>query len=144
MRIDKKTGEVTYTPKEQHQMKLDQMRWDKHSDERRVASSNVNFLLYFLYLSFCLLLIVCLFRVASGMEPLTFTALLEGLNNCPSIMPNGFVNLTIDGDWGIFEFFRHFLNIFTGGLSILLFTGALLVQVVVFICYFTGWFFGFA
>ena len=44
-----------------------------------------------------------------------------------------FITLTITSDWGIFNFFRAFLNLFGGALSLIYFVGANLVNVMYFI-----------
>lgn len=52
-----------------------------------------------------------------------------------------FNDLTITGSWGIFDFLRNFLNLFTSVLSFLVLLVGNLVQVVVYIFYFVRAFF---
>lgn len=44
-----------------------------------------------------------------------------------------FINLSITADWGVFNFFRGFLNLFGGVLSLIYFAGANLVNVMYFV-----------
>ena len=84
-----------------------------------------------------LLLIITLFRtlIGRGDKILTFEGLLNFLNNFPSFDIENLPNLTINGDWGIFNFFRNFLNIYTGALNLLIFLCANLYNAYRFILY---------
>lgn len=91
----------------------------------------------------CFLIIVALARALMGQEPIYFSSFLEGLANAPSTtfalsMPK----LYIDADWGIFEFFRNLLNSFGSIIQLLLFIVNGLVNLVSYLLYFVGFFFG--
>lgn len=63
---------------------------------------------------FVMLLVYALFRVffSSG-QTLTFTGLLDTLANFKAPFPNlSIANNAITAEWGIFNFFKDFLNIF--------------------------------
>lgn len=64
------------------------------------------------------------------------------LSSKPVISP--IVNLTITADWGVFNFLRGFLNLFSGILTIIYFVGANLINVLGFIFHFISYIFGIA
>lgn len=67
----------------------------------------------------CLLFVIAFFRSINGSEPLTFTGLLETLSNSPQIALTNFLDFSIYGDWGIFDFLRDFINTFSSFLSVI-------------------------
>lgn len=82
---------------------------------------------------FAILFIISLFRVMYNNELLTFTGLLETLSDAPTITLPAALDYTITADWGFFNFFRQFLNMFTSLFSVLVFVAAAIVQVVIYI-----------
>lgn len=81
---------------------------------------------------------VALVRVLSGNEIISFQTLLEYLGNAPVVnMPFKFFNdLTIVGDWGLFNFLKDFFNLTTGVVSILVFLATGLINAIIYLTYF--------
>lgn len=70
---------------------------------------------------------------------LTFTGFLNFLSDCPRVFNNfSLLDFTITGDWGLFDGFRNFLNIFTGLFSIIVFACKSLINVLGFVIEFFG------
>lgn len=71
---------------------------------------------------FVILLLSALFSSLSGSPTsFTFSGLLEKLSTCPSLYGDWMTTLTdarIYNDWGVFNFFRDFLNMFMSILSV--------------------------
>ena len=99
-------------------------------------------ILNLLLLLFALLLIFSMVRMLNNGSPLTLTSFLDYIHSAPQVVANGgFVDLSIVGDWGIFNFLRDFLNIFTGLLSCLLYLGGMLVQTITYLVWFVKYLF---
>lgn len=96
---------------------------------------------------FIVLFMVSFFNAVSGNgRIITFTGLLNALSEAPSIdisWIGHFMDLTIKNDWGLFDFFRTFLNQFMGIIGLMLYFVTGVAQIVVFFSYFLGVFFGF-
>lgn len=85
---------------------------------------------------FSILFIVSYVRSLFGASDLTFTSFLEFIQSVPQVsFSNTFIDMTILGDWGIFEFLRQFINIFTNILSVLIFLFGGLVQLIMYLVY---------
>lgn len=81
------------------------------------------------YISLITILItICAIIFRGVTQPIGFTYILESLSNFNNInIPNYIQSFTITADWGILEFLRNFLNIFTTSFgAILNFCGYLL------------------
>ena len=98
-------------------------------------SNRKSFVFNILFLVFSVLFIISLVRTMSGEPALTFAGFLENLSSAPQITISGFIDLTIVGDWGFFEFFRSFLNFFTSALSLLIYIASNLINLLMLV----GW-----
>lgn len=96
---------------------------------------------------FIILFIISFYYALIGRDfNLSFSGLLSILEEAPSIPTDwitDFANLTITGNWGVFEFLKTFLNTIMGIISFALYfvTGA--SQLVVYFGYFLGEIFGY-
>lgn len=104
-------------------------------------SNKKSFIFNILFLVFSILFIISLIRTMTGAPTLTFAGFLESLTTVPQISVGGFVDLTIVGDWGIFEFFRSFLNFFANALSILIYAASQLINLIMLIVWALKYFF---
>lgn len=73
---------------------------------------------------------IALFRVLSNLEMFTFEGLLQSLSELPRInfTFTNVIDLTISGDWGIFEFLRNVINGSVTIINLLLWLASLLLQ----------------
>ena len=104
-------------------------------------SNRKSFVFNILFLVFSILFIISLIRTMTGAPVLTFAGFLESLTTVPQINLASFIDLTIVGDWGIFEFFRSFLNFFTSALSLLIYTATQLINLLMLIIWALKYFF---
>ena len=99
----------------------------------------------FFKIVFFVLFIVMVFNVISSNDRvITFTSLLEGLEESPSVSSKwvtSFAANTISSDWGIFNFLRDFINSLIPIISFFLFIINGLVQVVFYFTYIIRTFF---
>lgn len=65
----------------------------------------------FLYIAIALLIIILIRTIMGITEPFNLDTLLTILQNSPTIELTS-PNVTITGDWGIFDFLRNILNMF--------------------------------
>lgn len=85
---------------------------------------------------FTILFVVSYVRSLLGASDITFASFLEFIQSVPEVsFASTFIDLTIVGDWGIFEFLRNFLNIFTNIFSVLIFLFGGLVQILLYAVY---------
>lgn len=78
-----------------------------------------------LLIGFCIILVRVVWRVRGNDTGLTFTGFLEWLSNLNSIdITVNVSNFFIVGDWGWFDFFRNFLNIFAQIFGVIVWFGA--------------------
>lgn len=82
-----------------------------------------------------LLLIVAVYRVASGMEPMLFTDFLHTIQDLPRLDVSLNTIGTITDDWGVFNFLRFFINSFLSGLNFLVFLGGMVINLIIFLGY---------
>lgn len=82
-----------------------------------------------------LLLVISLFKMLSGGNPVTFGSLLSAIADAPEISMSmtWFDTLEIVSDWGAFNFFRDFINMITGFYSVIEFCARGLLQVIVYV-----------
>lgn len=91
---------------------------------------------------FLLMLVVMRFLLVPNAPVYTFESLLEVLQGTPNMLPwSNFIDLTIYADWGVFEFFRSFLNSITGIIEFLLWVTNLITYTLQFIGYYLSAFF---
>jgi hypothetical protein len=92
-----------------------------------------------------LLLFVALFRELRGLPTITFSGFLEFLQGVPDVSTSWAttIDLTIYGNWEVFEFLRIFLNMFTDVFELLILVSGGLVQTFTFVLYFLHYLFGF-
>lgn len=95
----------------------------------------LSFIGYFFLCVFSLLLIVGIIRTTMGAEPITFGYILQSLQNCPNLVISPFSDLSIQGDWGLFDFLRSFLNGVATIIGYLLYFCSLILQAILFIGY---------
>ena len=85
---------------------------------------------------FTILFIVSYVRSLVGAGEITFTSFLEFIQSVPEVsFASNFIDLTILGDWGIFDFLRNFLNIFTNLMSVIVYLFGGLVQLLLYVVY---------
>lgn len=72
----------------------------------------------------------------------SFQSLIERLADCPDVsLSFSNINLHIGGDWGFFDFFRGFLNQFTGAMEVMVTFTGFMVQMFVVLFYLLRLFF---
>jgi len=83
--------------------------------KQELSGKGRNILFLVLGIFFTFLLFVALIRnVNGGFTHITFSGLLEYLQNSPTLIPNFAISdFTIISDWGFLDGLRNFLNIFT-------------------------------
>lgn len=85
---------------------------------------------------FTILFIVSYVRSLVGAGEITFTSFLEFIQSVPEVsFASNFIDMTILGDWGVFEFLRQFLNIFTNLISVIVYLFGGLVQLLLYVVY---------
>ncbi|HBP44123.1 MAG TPA: hypothetical protein DD621_05640 [Clostridiales bacterium] len=87
-------------------------------------NDKVSFIGRSIFIIFLLLLVISFVRLLFNSSLVTFTGFLDFLTTCPTItIPTSFYNsLSLAGiDWGIFNWFRNFLNFFTSSFSFIIF-----------------------
>lgn len=93
-----------------------------------------------------LLLVATLFQSLAGATPsLTFSGLLQYMSNAPELSGDWMLTLNdlrIYDDWGLFNFFRDFLNIIMTVLSSAVFLCTGVAQLIVYMAYIIGFLFG--
>ena len=89
----------------------------------------------------CILLFLSLIRTVYNKDSVSLVSFVDFLQTAPNIAFSSFVDFTITADWGVFNFLRSFLNIFTGALSVLIFIGASIVQVIIYLMWIIGYIF---
>lgn len=68
---------------------------------------------------------------------ITFSGFLNWISNAPEFDVSwSLVDLTIYGDWGIFNFLRSFLNFFTDIFEVIIFLFGMIVKSLQFVVYF--------
>ncbi len=121
----------TLTPGEQ---RLLNYRFEKNYRQMVYEKSGGAFRVFFFVL--CVLMF---YSVAFNTgRTITFTSLLQSLADAPVIdnsWISSFSDLTIRGDWGIFDFLKNFLNSFVGVISFLLYLVNGLVQLITYFGY---------
>lgn len=97
-------------------------------------------IIYFVIGIFLLLLIfIALIRAGQGMlgSNLTFSGLLNFLSNSPAVIaPVNISNFFISSDWGIFNVFRNFFNIFSGLFGVIVWLATNIINIFAYIFYF--------
>lgn len=90
-----------------------------------------------------LLLVVSVFKMLSGSNPVTFGSLLSVVADAPEISMSmtWFDSLEIVADWGAFNFFRDFINMMTGFYSVIEFCARGLIQVIIYVIWVAGFIF---
>ena len=86
-----------------------------------------------------ILLILAIFRVFSGYDPLNFTTLLELLSDAPNIhmsLSSSMDIISINGKWVILDELRVFLNLLGDILGVIVWGFSGLAQCVVYVGYF--------
>ena len=91
-----------------------------------------------------LLLFIALIRNAQGWQHLSFSSFLDYLTTSPTIIPSFSVtDFAIVSDWGIFNFFRDFFNIFTQTFGVLIWICSSIFNVLLYLFYFVRFIFRF-
>lgn len=67
-------------------------------------------------------------------EPLSFTSFMNFLSSQSfDFSFNNFIDYSIVGDWGLFNFLRDFFNLFIQGMNVIIYVVRLLIQLIVFV-----------
>lgn len=91
---------------------------------------------------FVLLLIIALIRNVNGYNHISFSSFLDYLSNSPKVIPLlSISDFTITGSWGLFEFLRNFLNIFTQLFGIIIWFGSSIINIFLYAFYFLRYIF---
>ncbi|MBE5735420.1 MAG: hypothetical protein E7361_03135 [Clostridiales bacterium] len=99
-------------------------------------------ILRILLITACMLLIINFARSLFAGNDLSFSSFLEWLGNVDSAYFDvGITDFTIYGNWGVFDFLRGFLNIFTGLFSVIVFFCANLINLIFFVLQFVRFIF---
>lgn len=89
---------------------------------------------------FIIILGITIIKVLLGLDQtITFKSLLDFISDVPQVNMNDFMvfdDLRITADWGVFNFLRTFINLFTLPLGITVFIGGAIYQVITFLIYF--------
>lgn len=104
---------------------------------RKVRSNSL--LMVFAIILCFILAINCIKGLSSNISnnTLSFESFLTYLSNAPAVVPNFSVSdFSITGDWGWFDFFRRFLNIFTGIFGVSCFLADYIMRVLNYFFYF--------
>lgn len=82
-----------------------------------------------------LLLVVSVFKMLSGGNPVTFNSLLSAVADAPEISMSmtWFDSFEILSDWGSLNFLRDFFNMMTGFYSVIEFCARGLIQVIIYV-----------
>ena len=119
--------------------KIDKMHFEASNDTANGFSSMYRVLSIVL----SLLIVVALMRSLLGFQPIYFSSFLESLSQSPTVdITLSMTDLTIVGDWGLFDFLRNFINLFTGVISLLSFFATGLINLVLYLLYFSRFLFG--
>lgn len=86
-------------------------------------SDKANLVINVFAIIIALLFIANYIRLASSSGFLTFESFIQQCSTFSQFPLTNFIDLRIIADWGIFNFFRDFLNIFSTILSISLYLG---------------------
>lgn len=89
----------------------------------------------------CTVLIGSIIRIVFGGSNFTFTSFLSYLQNVPQISIGNFNLFTINGDWGLIDFFRRFLNSIMSILNFGVWMCSQLVNCVFYLLYFVKYLF---
>lgn len=126
-----RVGDRTITSTEQKYLNK---RFNQNYRQMSYPSSGGAFRVFFF-----LLCVLMFYSVAFNTgRTITFTSLLQSLADAPVIdnsWISSFSDLTIRGDWGIFDFLKNFLNSFVGVISFLLYLVNGLVQLITYFGY---------
>lgn len=110
------------------------VRYASNTKRNNLRSSYLGMCVSVFAVLLCFMLIVSLVRKTASGDPLTFSSLLNWLGNLRSFsLQVNISDFTIVADWGLFNFLRNFLNIFTTSFGILYFLGANLINLLIFI-----------
>ena len=100
----------------------------------KVNSSFLRVFIRVIFIIICVLLIFNFARKLSFNTDLSFSAFLNLLGSVDSFdIKVNISSFTINGDWGLFDGFRNFLNIFANLFGVIVYLGANLVNLFVFI-----------
>lgn len=106
----------------------------------------------FMRIAFILLLFLLICNIfayvllGSTQEPITFTEILDKLSNAPTIdldLNEAMTMYEIAADWGVFNFFRDFLNLFTSIWGFFIWIINILVNLIIVVGY-IGYLLGFS
>lgn len=94
----------------------------------------------FFYL-FLFLFLISVFGVVNGGSEMTLRSFLEMLQGVPSITIPKFINYSIVGDWGVFNVFKNFFNLFIIGVNFVVYIATCGVQLITYMFYFISYLF---
>lgn len=119
-------------------------KFDNVKEPKLSSSNKLGFTGTALSVVLCVLLILVVMRflLVPNAPIYTFQSLLEVLQGTPTMVPwSNFIDLTIYADWGLFNFFKDFINSITGIIEFLLWLTNLLTYTLEFIGYYLRAFF---
>lgn len=103
------------------------------SSSPKKGASAGNFIFSIMGLVIALLLIANIFRQAFAGADLSFASFLNWLGSVEDISINFSVeSFFIYGNWGIFDGFRSFLNIFTQLFGVIVYLGSQFINIIIF------------
>ena len=132
--------------KEYHKRLKRESKREQRLNDRKIRNSTKRETGSFgIFRIFILLLIIISFSyfIRNGTNiNFSFQSLIERLADCPDVsLSFSNINLHIGGDWGFFDFFRGFLNQFTGAMEVLVTFTGFMVQMFVVLFYLLRLFF---
>ena len=96
-------------------------------------------LTFVFYIFFLVIFTVAFYRFTAGLPVPTFTGLLNFIQTCPNVTLDPHFIGTITADWGVFNFFRDFINTLTTILGVGMYGASCITQVILLIAWFIGW-----
>lgn len=134
-RIDK-NGNIEITPISTH-LKSGAIKGD-FKESKSTQSESHNHINLFGFLIIILVIISLAHFLRTGnLSDITFKGFIEFLSNAPSFdISWSMVDLTIYGDWGIFNFLREFFNWFTDIWEVCITLFGMIIESIEFIFYF--------
>ena len=99
-------------------------------------SDKASYIIEVLAIIFAIILIANLIRVTSNSGFLTFESFINQCSNFTSIPLIRMNDLTISANWGLFNFFRDFINLFTAPLTVSIFLATNVINALWFVIQF--------
>lgn len=114
-------------------------RDNSSKEERSSRGLGVQALTFTFYIAFLVLFVVAFYRYTAGMPLPTFTGLLNFIQTCPNVTLHPHIIGSIEADWGIFNFFRDFINTLTTIFGVGMYACSSIAQVILLLGWFLAW-----